>query len=129
MSIYLEVFHMSNTSDLRRLNISIQTVDANLIGHVLDLPSPVPGDKVLIAEGVAVTLVDQQRRRGIGAVETIELIITLASSVAAQVIGSWLYDKLKDRKARLSISGSEFSQPDKERIIAQISKEDDDAAK
>ena len=69
--------------------------------------------------GISLEVAPRPSRHAFPGHEAIVLIANLATSVAAQVLGGWLYDKLKGRSAKVIVGNQEVS-PDKARLTDAI---------
>ena len=85
--------------------IEIETSDNQLIADLFEISTtneesgqrPIPG-------GAAIILKKPVRRRSLHIPpETITLVLSLGSSIATNVVSTWLYEKLKGRATTLQI--------------------------
>ena len=100
-----------------KVNITIDTEDSQLVYDILEKDSLIvkPGYQKKLSDGTIITLTKVDRRRSVGLPETIPLVLSLGTSIAVNIVSSWLYDKMIDRKATLYIERKEI-QKDKGEI-------------
>jgi hypothetical protein len=86
------------------LNLEVQTRDPRLIPALFG-PDPKVGTRAEVFEKAVFEYTGSLKRRGAlpGLPETIHFTLTFASGVAAKVVASWLYEKLKGRAVELRI--------------------------
>lgn len=58
--------------------------------------------------GLTVAYTDNVPRRDISGADILLVIISVAGSIPANVLSSWLYDKLKNRDARIIIDDNDI---------------------
>jgi molecular chaperone DnaK (HSP70) len=92
------------------IEIEIETSDHQLLNDLLENPpSPTePGHQKPLTNGATLALKSHVKRRGINIPpESITLVLTLGTSVATNILSSWLYEKLKGRTLNLHINRKE----------------------
>ena len=88
------------------LEITIETIDPQLISDLLENTSSTiqMGSQKAIADGATLTLQNINRRRSIDVLpEVITLGLSLSTSIATNIVSTWLYEKLKGRATGLRI--------------------------
>lgn len=88
------------------IEIAIETTDPQLIADLLETTSSnfQIGSQVTVADGATLTLQNINRRRSLGAMpEIITLGLSLSTSVATNLVSTWLYEKLKGRASGLRV--------------------------
>lgn len=93
------------------VSVEIDTYDSHLVLDLMDVTNTTAlqaGYQRSIAGDATLTYQKTIVRKAFGVPETLDLVLTIGSSVAANVISSWLYDKLKGRKATLRIDKKEI---------------------
>jgi hypothetical protein len=90
--------------------IDIHFKDGALWFDLLERESVEPGDSIQLADGLTVTLQESFLGRG-GAEQfpqfahfVVDQAATIPAGIASGLIGAWLYDKLKGKKARAVVN-------------------------
>jgi hypothetical protein len=106
------------------IDIQIETTDRRLDFEMLGAESLSAGEPVAILDGVTAAW-SAPLKKYAGEPYVFDLVVTAVSSVALNVLSSWLYDKLKGKPAKLRINRTEVEiEPTKIRIvIEQIEKD------
>lgn len=92
------------------IEIEIETGDHQLLNDILENPSsPVqPGYQKRLSTGATITLKSDVKRRGINIPpESITLVLSLGTSIATNILSTWLYEKMKGRTLKLHINHKE----------------------
>jgi len=92
------------------IEIEIDTDDHQLLNDLLENPSsPVqPGYQELLSNGATITLKSDVKRRGFNIPpESITLVLSVGTSIATNILSTWLYEKLKGRTLNLHINRKE----------------------
>jgi hypothetical protein len=84
------------------LTLVVETSDADL-PSLLVAPDLHPGASRQMADGLTIRVNSTRVRRAWGEPFVLDLVVTVAAGTAAELLASWLYDKLKGRRARLTI--------------------------
>jgi hypothetical protein len=101
--IYQLEGHMS-----RRLDIEIETDDRDFSHELFETQSLSAGEsQVSLADGSTVIYSGSAMRKAMNAPEVIRAVVEVALGVGTSVAGSWLYDKLKGKPAKLRINRKE----------------------
>ncbi len=106
------------------IEIEIETSDHQLLNDLLEIPSSPtqPGYQKPLTNGATLALKSHVKRRSITIPpELITLVLTLGTSVATNILSSWLYEKLKGRTLNLHINRKET--PIEEKAIETIIEE------
>jgi hypothetical protein len=111
---------ISMTNPQTSVAVTVVTVDTGVIEALFGTANPVPESTVSLSSDTAVKLKRHIQPRGFGVMETIELVVIFASNVGAQLLSSWLYDKLSSRKAKVVIEGGPEQFPDVSTIHGQL---------
>ena len=93
------------------MEIEIETSDSQLLPDLLETTSSSiqPGYQKSFPDGGSITLQKDIKRRSLTVPpETITLILSVGGSITANVISTWLYEKLKGRAIRLHIDRKEI---------------------
>jgi hypothetical protein len=110
--------------------IDIHFNDGDLWFALLERDSVGPGDSIDLADGLTVRLEDSFLGKGSAeqfhqfAHFVVEQAVTVPAGVASGLLGAWLYDKLKGRKARAVVNNRlEIHLNDKGRIVKVIAEQ------
>jgi hypothetical protein len=100
------------------MEIQIETNDPELR---LLLTNSLPSSEPLEAppEGVTLTLQKKKTRRALNSPEILTFILTISTSVATNLVSSWLYEHLKGRTITVRIGGKKVP-VEREEIKAAI---------
>ena len=102
----------------------IAAVDgAGGVQELLDHPSEFgPGAAVTGPGGAVLKLESMETRRSLDAGVVVQLLLTFAATVSANVLAAWLHDKLKSARARrmwIDRTEIELDQGEIERIVRE----------
>lgn len=87
------------------VNLSLEIVDQKLIKDIFSDNYPNEGDKYQPNEFLDIEVIKNLSFRSHENIITVlEVLITFSSSVAINIVSSWIYDKLKNGKAKLRIN-------------------------
>lgn len=114
---------MTKTTASRTIRVSIATGDKALLTRLCNPAKPVTGTKFELDSNVQVEVENVSRKRDLGDLHIIELLIRLPEAVAAHLIAIWLHDKISGTKSRISINGRDLRQPDAETIRREVEKD------
>ena len=113
------------------IDCTVRTEDWDPLPAMLDKSDAKPGDSIEISPGARVVLTEVRSRDGEAFLsggplppETIQLTITVASSIGAGIVANWLYDKLsRGRRGglRITIEGTHvrFEPGEIQRVIQE----------
>jgi hypothetical protein len=104
----------------RHFNIEIETTDRWLDMEMLGADQVSAGTQISLADGSTVTWSSAPLKKYAGDPYVFNLVVGLVSAVGVGVFSNWLYDKLKQRPAKLRINRTEVEiEPNKIRIVVE----------
>jgi hypothetical protein len=120
---------MTQKTRLQTLKLEIITSDSRLMNELMEGHTEEAGTRVSIGDVGSLALVRHKRSRAWGQPEVIEFALEFATSVAAPVLANWIWQKLKDRKAKIKINGTpltKIAQRELEQVLQLIEENSDE---
>jgi hypothetical protein len=104
---------------MSHIDVQIETGDRGLDMEMLETDSLSVGTPISLLDGVTATWSAPLKKHA-GEPYVFNLVITVVSGVSIHLVGSWLYEKLKGRSAKLRINRTEVEiEPDKIRVVIE----------
>lgn len=103
------------------VNVEIATSDKRITWDLMepDDGQMSTGESNQIAEGAELVYRGTRIQKGLDFPSVVQMTLDMGSDVAVGVVSAWLYDKLKDEDATLTLGGEQVA-IQKERIQAKL---------
>jgi hypothetical protein len=95
---------MTESAGETTLNLQITTTDAALLKDLMEGAGDTEGASVAIGDSGSLTLTRHRRSRAWGQPEVINFALHIGTTLVVPIIASWISEKLKDRKAKLTLN-------------------------
>jgi len=105
------------------MELELRAVDESVLADLEPGRHLRPGSRIAIADGAALEVIDVRRARGEAPV-VVQVALTLMGNVAAGLVASWLYDRLRGcRRVEVVVDETtiELDRGEIERIVRRAS--------
>src|SRR6266850_1778494 len=102
---YHEGYDEMKTEDLT-YSIQLRTQDPSVVVDLFGSESPIPTYSSTLIDGVDATVTRVEIQRGL--VESsilVDFLLKVASGITAKVVGDLLFERIRSRRAKLSVNG------------------------